>query len=71
MCLLHLKYEGFSPKTLEPQHLIGVHLPSGQAPDEEVQKAAINYLEKIVIPTARKLIKENLKAFIDKSGETL
>jgi len=66
-----LLIRGFLPKTLEPQCLIGVPLPSGQAPDNEVQGAAINYLEKIIIPRAKRLIEENLKTFIDKSGDIL
>lgn len=66
-----LLIRGFVPKTLEPQCLIGVPLPEGKTPDEDIQKAAIKYLDKIIIPRARQLIEENLKAFIDKSGDVL
>jgi len=51
-----LLLRGFIPKTLEPQCLIGVPLPGGRTPDEEIQKAVENYFDKVILPRARKLI---------------
>lgn len=57
-----LLLRGFVPKTLEPQCLIGVPLPGGKAPDEEIQKAVVNYFDKVVLPRARKIIATQSKA---------
>lgn len=63
-----LLLRGFVPKTLEPQCLIGVGLPGGRAPDEEIQKAVENYFDKVVLPRARRIITAQSKALLNKRG---
>lgn len=65
-----LLLRGFVPKTLEPQCLIGVPLPDGKAPDEEIQRAVKNYFDKIVLPRARRIIIARPK-IIPEGGEVL
>lgn len=64
-----LLLRGFVPKTLEPQCLIGVPLPHGETPNEEVQRAAEKYFEKIVLPRAKEVIKTQSKVILDGGGE--
>lgn len=54
----------FIPKTLESQCLIGVGLPGGRTPDEEIQKAVENYFDKVVLPRARKIIATQSKTIL-------
>jgi hypothetical protein len=60
-----LLLRGFIPKTLEPQCLIGVGLPGGRTPDEEIQKAAENYFDKVILPRAKKIITTQSKAILE------
>jgi len=66
-----LLLRGFVPKTLEPQCLIGVSLPGGKIPDEEIQKAVGNYFDKIVLPRARKIIATQSQVFLNERGGIL
>ena len=59
-----LLLRGFVPKTLEPQCLIGVGLPGGRIPDEEIQKAAENYFDKVILPRTKKIIATQSKAIL-------
>ena len=59
-----LLLRGFVPKTLEPQCLIGVPLPKERPPDEEIQKAVVNYFEKIILPRAREIIATQSRAIL-------
>jgi len=63
-----LLLRGFVPKALEPQCLIGVGLPGGRTPDEEIQKAVENYFDRVVLPRARRIIATQSKAFLNKGG---
>ncbi len=54
-----LLLRGFTPKSLEPQCLIGVPLPNNKAPDETIQKAVIKYFNTIIVPKAKEIIAEN------------
>jgi len=53
-----LLQRGFVPKVIEPQCLIGAPLSGGKEPEECVQLAVTKYFEKIIVPTARKMIAE-------------
>ena len=64
-----LLLRGFVPKVLEPQCLLGVALPGGKTPDDEIQTAVKNYFDKVVLPRARKLILAQTKAILTKSHE--
>lgn len=64
-----LLLRGFVPKTLEPQCLVGVPLPSGKAPDEEVQKATEIFFTKTILPRAREIIKTQSNLILNKRGE--
>lgn len=66
-----LLLRGFVPKTLEPQCLIGVALPEGKIPDENIQGAAVNYFDKIVLPRARKIIATQSKVVLSENGRIL
>jgi len=59
-----LLLRGFVPKTIEPQCLIGVGLPGGRIPDEEIQKAAENYFNKVILPRAKKIIATQSKVIL-------
>ena len=65
-----LLIRGFVPKTLEPQCLVGVSLPNGKAPDEEVQGAVENYFDKIILPRAREIITTQSQA-LNQGGKML
>jgi hypothetical protein len=53
-----LLQRGFVPKVIEPQCLVGAPLQGGKEPDECVRLAAARYFEKIIVPAAKKMIKE-------------
>jgi hypothetical protein len=53
-----LLQRGFISKVIEPQCLIGAPLPGGKEPEECVQLAVTKYFEKIIVPTAKKIIAE-------------
>lgn len=57
-----LLLRGFVPKTLEPQCLIGVPLPNNASPDQDIQLATLKYFEKIIVPRAERIIKEQAKS---------
>ena len=62
---------GFNPKVLEPQCLVGVPLPNGKEPDQEIQNGVIKYFDKVVKPRSQVFISENVGAYLDKSGEII
>ncbi len=64
-----LLLKGFVPKTLEPQCLVGVPLPGGKPPDEDVQKAVIKFFDKVILPRSRKIIKSQMNSILDNQGE--
>ncbi len=64
-----LLQRGFVPKTLEPQCIIGVPLSGGKAPDEKIQQAVESFFEKIVLPRAREIIKNQINIILDKGNE--
>lgn len=62
---------GFVPKTLEPQCLLGVPLPSDGPLDEEIQNAVIKHFRRIVAPRSRLLIEQYKNADIQQLAEAL
>ncbi|XOB40911.1 MAG: hypothetical protein ACKKMW_02480 [Candidatus Nealsonbacteria bacterium] len=64
-----LLLRGFTPKTLEPQCLIGAPLP--KMPSKEIQTAVVNYFDKVVLPRAREIIKTQSKVILKKEGRVL
>lgn len=61
--------KGLYPKTLEPQCLVGVPLPNGKAPDEDIQKAVEKFFDRIILPYSRDIIGKQSKIVLDKKGE--
>ena len=59
---------GFVPKTLEPQCLVGVPLPNGKVPDEQVE-AAGRYYDVTIAPIVDKLIESDWDPFNSGKGE--
>jgi len=59
-----LLLRGFVPKTLEPQCLIGVSLPGDKKTDAKIQRAVVNYFDKVVFPRAQKIIANQSKALL-------
>lgn len=60
-----LLLRGFFPKTMEPQCLLGVPIPTSGDPDHELQQATINYFDDIIFPRAKSLIHEQGDALLD------
>ncbi|MCB0739054.1 MAG: hypothetical protein KDC92_16210 [Bacteroidetes bacterium] len=64
-----LLLRGFTPKTLEPQCLLGVALPEGKQPEKDVQVASMNFFDKVIEPRAKTMINENILTKFDLSGQ--
>jgi hypothetical protein len=66
-----LLLRGFVPKTLEPQCLLGVPLPGGKVPNEEVQIAVVKYFDRVVLPRGREIIATQSEAILSGLGGML
>jgi len=63
----YLLARGFLSKTWESQCLLGVPLPGGKTPDEDVQKATLVCFEKLILPKCRQLIRDKFPITAEES----
>jgi len=64
-----LLLSGFTPKTLEPQCLIGTPISEGEAPDASVQKAVAKFFDKVILVRAHEIINKHKNICLDSKGE--
>lgn len=62
---------GFVPKTLEPQCLLGVPLPNGIAPDDDIIQGTLSFFKNIILPKSEKLVIDLEKTINDTGCELL